>query len=62
MTMVKVLAPYLVTAALLPAYFSVHGFGGQPCPPAAHVIYGILFGTFAVAFFVHKEQTGKPLL
>jgi hypothetical protein len=34
MTMVKVLAPWLVIGALNLAYFSVHGFGGQPCPPA----------------------------
>tara|TARA_B100000780_G_scaffold146374_1_gene102215 strand:+ start:607 stop:795 length:189 start_codon:yes stop_codon:yes gene_type:complete len=62
MTMVKVLAPWLVIGALNLAYFSVHGFGGQPCPPAVFVLNGLMYGTFAVAFFVHKEPTGKPLL
>ena len=62
MTMVKVLAPWMVIGALNLAYFFVHGFGGQPCPPAVLVLNGLYYGTFAVAFFVHKEQTGKPLL
>ena len=62
MTMVKVLAPWLVMGAVSMAYFGMHGFGGQPFPPAVYVLNGLMYGTFAIAFVVHKEQTGKPLL
>ena len=62
MTMVKVLAPWLVMGAGDMAYFGMHGFGGQPFPPAVYVLNGLMYATFAFAFVVHKEQTGKPLL
>ena len=43
-------------------YFMMHGFGGHPFPPAALAMTGLLFGTFALAFAVHKDPPGKTLL
>ena len=61
MTMVKIIMPFLIMNFFTVMFFLVHGFGGHPFPPTALVLNGLIYGTFAVAFFVHKEQPGKSL-
>jgi len=61
MKMVKVITPFLIINIFTLMYFLVHGFGGHTFPPMALVLNGLIYGTFAVAFFVHKDHSGKSL-
>lgn len=61
MKMVKIIMPFIIINFFTFIFFLVHGFGGHPFPPMALVLNGFIYGTFAVAFFVHKDPAGKSM-